>query len=50
MSRRCVRWIVYGFLLVRSMFMHFPKHIFVMIVKMNKLFKAVACEGDKVGQ
>ena len=39
-----------GCFIVRSVFMHFPKHILVMIVKMNKLFKAVACEGDEVGQ
>ena len=47
-SRRCVRWIVCGILLVISMRGQFSRHTLVMIVKMSKLFKATACEGDKV--
>ena len=47
-SRRCVRWIVCGILLVSSMRGQFYRHTLVMIVKMSKLFKATACEGDTV--
>ena len=47
-SRRCVRWIVCEFLLVISMEGQFSRHTLVMIVKMSKLFKATACEGDTV--
>ena len=47
-SRRCVRWIVCGILLVISMRGQFSRHTLVMIVKMSKLFKATTCEGDTV--
>ena len=47
-SRRCVRWVVCGILLVSSMRGQFCRHTLVMIVKTSKLFRATACEGDTV--
>ena len=50
MSRIYVGWIVCGLLLVKITQGQFSRHTLVMVVKMNKLSKALACEGDKVGQ